>query len=133
MENKLKHLEFIQLTISRMATNSFIIKGWAITLVTILFTLLSSNANNRIIVILFIPVLIFWLIDGFFLSKERSFRSLYDHVRELRTDDKVDFSMRISNFGKGKNNWFCSIFSKTLSIFYISLILLTLITYYLIK
>ena len=133
MENKLKHLEFIQSAISRMATNSFIIKGWSITLVTILFALLSNNADNNCIIILFIPVLIFWLLDGFFLSKEKSFRSLYDHVRELKTDEKVDFSMEISNFRKGKNNWFYSIISTTLSIFYISLIILILITYYLIK
>ena len=33
-ENKLKHLEFIQNIITRMNSNSFVIKGWSITLVT---------------------------------------------------------------------------------------------------
>jgi len=33
MENKVKHLEMIQAVIARMATNSFMFKGWAVTLV----------------------------------------------------------------------------------------------------
>ena len=31
-EDKLKHLEFIQNIITRMNTNSFLIKGWAVTI-----------------------------------------------------------------------------------------------------
>ena len=34
MENKIKHLEFIQSTITRMNQNSFQIKGWMITFVS---------------------------------------------------------------------------------------------------
>ena len=34
--NKIKHLEFIQSTITRMNQNSFQIKGWMITLVSAL-------------------------------------------------------------------------------------------------
>ncbi|MDA2936413.1 hypothetical protein MYX06_04315 [Patescibacteria group bacterium AH-259-L05] len=132
MENKLKHLEFIQATIGRMATNSFIVKGWSITLVAILFTLSSTKINNGYIVVSFIPVLMFWILDGFFISRERSFRSLYNHVRKLKVDE-VDFLMDVSDFRKGRNNWFRSIFSGTVTIFYISLIISMLIIYYLIK
>ena len=132
MENKRKHLEFIQTTISRMATNSFIIKGWSITLVAILFTLSSTKTNNSYIIVSFIPVLMFWILDGFFISRERSFRSLYNYVRKLKVEE-VDFLMNISNFKKGENNWFRSIFSRTVTIFYISLIISMLIIYYLIK
>ena len=32
MEQKIKHLEFIQTTINRMAGNSFLLKGWTVTL-----------------------------------------------------------------------------------------------------
>jgi len=132
MEDKQKHLEFIQATVSRMATNSFIIKGWSITLVTILFPLLSAKINNSYIIVLFIPILMFWILDGFFVSRERSFRSLYDNVRGVKVGE-VDFSMDISDFKKEKNNWFCSIFSGTVTIFYISLITSMLVIYCLIK
>ncbi len=32
MEQKIKHLEFIQAAINRMAGNSFLLKGWTVTL-----------------------------------------------------------------------------------------------------
>ena len=43
MENKIKHLEFIQSTITRMNQNSFQIKGWMITLVSALLALYASS------------------------------------------------------------------------------------------
>jgi len=36
MEAKLKHLEMIQDVIKRMASNSFLLKGWSLTLVVAL-------------------------------------------------------------------------------------------------
>ena len=33
MQQKLKHLEFIQGVINRLATNSFLMKGWSVVLV----------------------------------------------------------------------------------------------------
>ncbi len=69
MENKIKHLEFIQSIVNRMANNSFIMKGWAITLVAALFALSSKDANKNYIVIAFLPVITFWILDGYFLSR----------------------------------------------------------------
>jgi hypothetical protein len=37
MENKIKHLEFIQSTVGRMASNLFLLKGWTITLIAAVF------------------------------------------------------------------------------------------------
>lgn len=132
MENKVKHLEFIQTVINRMASNSFIMKGWAITLVAALFALSSRDANKNYIVIAFLPVIIFWILDGYFLSRERAFRSLYDKVRNL-DEKEIDFSMDISKFEERKNNWFWSIFSHTVLFFYASLVGVMLIISYLIN
>lgn len=46
-EKKLKHLEFLQNVITRMNSNSFMIKGWAITLVSALFVLAAKDANVK--------------------------------------------------------------------------------------
>ena len=46
MENKQKHLEFIQTTINRIAGNCFLLKGWAITLVAALFALSAKDAGR---------------------------------------------------------------------------------------
>lgn len=44
-EKKLKHLEFIQNIVTRMNANSFVIKGWSVTLVSALFALAADKAN----------------------------------------------------------------------------------------
>ena len=132
METKQKHLEFIQTAINRMAGNCFLLKGWAITLVAALFALSAKDANCNYFLIAYFPVIIFWILNGYFLSQERLFRALYDHVRKL-DESKIDFSMNTSNFETSKNNWLCSIFSKTLLIFYLTLVGVMLITIYLIK
>jgi len=132
MENKQKHLEFIQTVINRMAGNCFLLKGWAITLVAALFALSAKDTNYNYFLIAYFPVIIFWILNGYFLSQERLFRDLYDYVRKL-DEAKIDFSMDTNNFKTYKNGWLFSIFSKTLSIFYLTLVGVMLITIYLIK
>jgi uncharacterized membrane protein len=132
MENKQKHLEFIQTVINRMAGNCFLLKGWAITLIVALFTLSAKDANSNYFLIAYFLVIIFWFLNGYFLSQERLFRALYDHVRKL-DESKIDFSMNTSSFKTSKNNWLCSIFSQTLLIFYLTLVGVMLITVYLLK
>ena len=45
MDKKIKHLEMIQGVINRMASNSFLLKGWTVVLVSALFAL---AANDKI-------------------------------------------------------------------------------------
>lgn len=42
-EDLLKHLEFIQYIINRMAKNSFLLKGWTVTIVAAFFALAAQN------------------------------------------------------------------------------------------
>jgi hypothetical protein len=112
MEKKLKHLEFIQNIISRMNSNSFLIKGWAITLFSALFTLANINLATDFIFISQISILLFWLLDGYFLSQEKQYRELYIDVSK-KSEDQIDFLMDVSNYNNGKNSWRFSIFSKT--------------------
>lgn len=123
MENKRKHLEFIQNIISRMAGNLFFLRGWTITLIGALLALFSKN-NSPFYVLYFLIVLIlvFWILDGYFLSQERSYRDLYNHVRKLK-EEEIDFSMDISEYQKFKKNTLIySMFSLTLLIFYLPLV-----------
>ena len=87
IEAKLKHLEFIQRVIDRLATDSFRMKGWAVVLVSALLVLLAREGRVEFAYIGFVPVLIFWGLNGYFLRQERSFRDLYDHVRVLDEPD----------------------------------------------
>lgn len=90
--SKIKHLEMLQAVITRMANNSFLVKGWCITLVSALLALSAKEVPNMVYVAA-LPVLMFWWLDAFFLRQERLFRELFDHVRE-NGKDEADFSMR---------------------------------------
>lgn len=116
-ENKRKHLEFIQNIITRMATNSFMVKGWTVTLVAAIFALSAKDANAWYILITLIVIPVFWGLDGFFLDTERSYRNLYDQVR-LKNEEEIDYALRpVPDKG-----WFENAKSKTLQPFYGSLL-----------
>jgi len=133
MENKRKHLEFIQGIINRMAGNLFFLRGWTITLIAALFSLFIKGANPNYIFVVYFPVTIFWILDGYFLSQERLFRALYDYVRKL-DEKEIDFSMDTREYKKDKkNSWISSMFSDTLLFFYIPLIAIMLLLIYLIN
>jgi hypothetical protein len=127
MENKHKHLEFIQSAVGRMASNLFLLKGWAITLIAALFALAAKETEGAYFLIAFMPATLFWALDGYFLAQERRFRSLYDYVRKL-DDSQIDFSMDTRPFAnENRNKWLGAMFSPTLTIYYISLIVVMLI------
>jgi len=122
MENKRKHLEFIQGAINRMAGNLFFLRGWTITLIAALFAFFAKETNTDFIFVVYFPVIIFWILDGYFLSQERLFRALYNHVRKL-DEKEIDFSMGTSEYNKDKRNgWLRSMFSGTLLFFYLPLV-----------
>lgn len=93
MDDKiLKHLEFIQNTINRMSTNSFIIKGWTITLIGIIIGLNKLEGNYifqfsyynfplEIVIIIFI-ILLFWFTNAYFLQQERRYIYIYSKTIE---------------------------------------------------
>ena len=118
MEAKLKHLEFIQGIVNRLANDSFRLKGWAVVLTSALVVLLARTRHVEIAYVAVVPVLAFWGLDGYFLWQERLFRALYDHVRRLSESD-IDFSMDIRPFGKNRAcTWLGATFSRTLIVFY---------------
>ena len=96
-EKKLKHLEFIQNVITRMNTNSFLLKGWAVTLISAVFALAAKDANLEYILVTYIAIPTFWLLDGFFISIERQYRKLYDDVRVCAEED-VNFDMNAKKY-----------------------------------
>jgi len=98
MENKQKHLEFIQGIIARMAGNLFFLRGWTITLIGALLALFSkNNSPDYCFLFSYSCCPYFWILDGYFLSQERSYRDLYNYVRKLK-EEEIDFSMEISEY-----------------------------------
>ena len=79
-QRKIAHLNFVQSIINRMANNSFLIKGWAITLLSALLTVLWDEQDKGYFGIMFIPLGLFWGLDTFYLYYERLYRNLYTKI-----------------------------------------------------
>jgi hypothetical protein len=76
--DQLKHIELIQSVVNRLASNSFAMKGWSVTLVVGLFALSAKEANPWYLAVALIPAVCFWFLDAYYLWQERLFRELYD-------------------------------------------------------
>jgi len=113
METKLKHLEFIQNVMNRLSTSSFFLKGWTVVLVASLFVLSQQNTNGGFLYLALLPTLVFWGLDGFFLWKEKAYRTLYDNVRS-KEPEEIDFDMDATGEGDDLAGWLDAVFSKTL-------------------
>jgi len=127
MEHKIKHLEMIMTVIERMGNNSFLIKGWSITLVSAIFVVAIQSKEKTFALWTLFPALIFWLLDAFYVRQERLLRTLYDYVRTIN-EKKIDFSMDTSPIVNGHipskgTGYFHAVFSRTLLPFHGGLVL----------
>lgn len=99
--NRIKHMEMIQAVIARAAGNSFLIKGWALTLTGAFLGFGVNKSSPGLAAAAFLPILVFWLLDTYYLRMERLFRELYTCVR-IYTDVEPFFMAATSEaFLKG--------------------------------
>ncbi len=125
MEAKTKHLEFIQTTINRMANNSFLLKGWAITVVGGLLAFGFEELDCRYIFISLSVLFFFWILDGYYLLQEKLFRELYERTAKKK-EEEIDFSMKTDK-RENEKSWFDCSCSTTLLVFYGGLLVVHII------
>ncbi len=117
-ERVVKHLEFIQGVVNRLGANAFLLKGWSMTVLVAGAVLMVRLGTDQplLALTLIVPVIGFWILDGYFLWQERLFRAEYDRVRQ---QDETDFSMNPGQHKhKPRHSWMATIFSVTLVVFY---------------
>lgn len=106
-----KHIDLIQSIITRMAQNSFVIKGWTITIIVGLFVFLQNGNFKNNFLIYLIPIVGFWLLDSYYLWQERLYRKLYIQIsRDLDSDS--DLSLSTVSF-KNNTKYLSALFSVT--------------------
>ena len=157
--DQIKHLEFIQNVITRHNTNSFMIKGWTITITAALFALAGTIKEPFVALISIFPICIFGYLDSIFLSNERCYRTLFDcainnykltkKYKELTSKYRVEnnindkgldendiifesslFSMDFSKFTAIEKNTINNVFkSQSIKHFYISLLIISMIVF----
>jgi hypothetical protein len=120
LQAKIAHLGFIQAIITRMGLNSFLLKGWSVTLVAAIFALAAKEVDRRFVLLAFFPIAVFWLLDAFFLHQEKRFRTLYELVA-LGKVDSDQFTLNANGL-RGVPGIVSVFFSKTLLLFYGSLV-----------
>ena len=129
-EYLLKETEIVQDIISRIANNSFLIKGWAVTLVVASLLLKGTSYHHFVA---FIPWIVFWYYDAYFLRLERLYRKLYDWLVENRLKNN-EYLLDVSKdkiekrFGKEVPSKLKLAFSTTLIVFYGFLLAIILVS-----
>ena len=145
-----KYLDHIQAVITRHNSNSFMIKGWTITICAAIFALAETWKEPILALVALVPITVLWILDSFYLANERCFLSLYTAAiqnytlkvkndkllkehQEKSEDGKVqpekeveiksaEYSMNFMPFRKiARNNWQDVFSSRTIAWFYIML------------
>lgn len=102
-EQKIKHLEMIENVISRMASNSSKLKEWTMMLVVAVCALATQGSERKFIYLSFVPIIGFWILDSYYLYKERKYCELYSRVSKSK---EIDFCLKIEKeFDVFKGLW----------------------------
>lgn len=125
-DDKRKHLELIQGVVNRMASNSFLFKGWSITIIAGISAFATKESNTTLMLVPIVSTLLFWSVDAYYLMLERAFRNLYnkttalkpEQINYLLTPDKKDMT-----FGC----WIKTVFSRPVLILFYGIVLIMLI------
>ena len=127
-EGKAEYLQMIQEPISRMSTVSAIFKGFAATIVSGIAALSYCDVNSTVLALSFVPVLLFALLDIYYLKLEKKYRYLYNQVRQ--DEHPIDFSMELTKDNKvAKSRVRDCIKSPSIWLFYPIIIVILIIVY----
>lgn len=120
IDHQVKHLEMIQAVKTRLAQNSFAIKGWTITIVAAILILAEKVVGWQFLIFALLPNLVFWGLDAYYLRQEKLFRALYNNIRSLSTSEWSNnpFTMKTSPFSQDVSSWWRVVWSKTIGWLY---------------
>lgn len=131
-EQLYKEIDLIQDCIKRMAKNSFMIKGWTLTVFAGIIAIATENLLNNVwllICCVLVPILSFWFLDAFYLQIEKKYRKMYEWVLEERKLGNMEhqFDLNPAKFDKSVKSIVCTFFSITLVVFYCIPLIATLV------
>ena len=100
-----------------MAGNSFLLKGWTVTISAALFALAAKDSSRAFAIIALFPALSFWGLDAYYLRQDRLFRKLYDDLR-LAPEESLNrieaFSLATDRYADEIPNWFMTLWAPTI-------------------
>jgi hypothetical protein len=118
-----KHMDYVQAVITRLANNSVLLKGWALTLSSAVLGFAITQKHAGLALAALVPVTAFWLLDTYYLRQERAFRDLYAAVAAKQVRDfKIEPKQYVAN-----HSWPSVGFSVSLAVYYGAIAALTLV------
>lgn len=117
IEVKIRYLEMIQNIMTRMSTNSFMLKGWAVTLIAGIFALSAKEANPIYFLLAYVPAILFWLLDAYYLMLERQYKHLYNLSTEKAVSD-IDFKIKRPKAHWENKTCYCQCLMSTTELFF---------------
>lgn len=130
-EAKLKHLDYIQAAIARMANHSFLFKGWSMTIVGALFAFAVVEAKWALVLIALVTTVLFWGLDGYYLWIERGFVKLHNEVA-IKPESEIDFSMAIDK-EKAFRRWLRTCIRPHLVAFYGAIVIVEMVGIFVVR
>ncbi|MFF1530931.1 hypothetical protein [Cellulomonas sp. NPDC058312] len=118
-----KHMDYVQDVIGRLANNSFVMKGWALTLCAAILGLAASRDQAALAFAALVPAAAFWVLDTYFLRQERAFRAMFRDVAAKRV---AQFKMNPRPYAQ-REPWWPAMFSLSLLGFYGAIVVLTVV------
>src|SRR3989442_526813 len=80
------YLTILQTVIGRMATNSASCKTWCVSLTSAIVVIIADEGKPSYVWFAAIPIVLFLLLDAYYLALERHFRSVYNgFIRKLHS------------------------------------------------
>ena len=110
---RLEHLKMVQGIVARMAQNSFLLKGWSVTLTAGILAAAAAGKDASFSQLALLPALVFWGLDAFYLRQERLFRVLHDDICAAFGKDPVTFSLDTKRIQPAVVSWWRTLFAKT--------------------
>lgn len=105
------YLQFLQNNISRMNTNSTQVKTWCMAIVAALLAIFAETKNCLFLLICFIPVILFCMLDAQYLQEEHKFVGMYNDYISGKEDKTEVYSMPMKSYAKGLKGFFKALFS----------------------
>jgi len=129
------HINTLQNIIARLSNYSMNCKTWAVTIVAALCVVIFDPQKINYYYIIFIPIILFWLFDCYYLGLEKAFRKIYDIFIEDIKQEKTNIcdDMKFSLKKKRLRNFFKAMVSPSTTILYFALAMIVYIIYNIIK
>ena len=130
-----KEIDLIQDCVKRMSNNSFLLKGWLISILVVIIALSPDEVSRITLILLSLVITMsFWRLDAFFLRTEKLYRKMYEWVLEKRKRGNIEYQYDLNphRFDKEVDNLMRIMFSDTLRWFYgsIAFLIVVALVYY---